>query len=137
MQLATRCLFHSCPFAANHLCLGNASEWIFPLLHLLSMVARACSRAHTLSLSQRKPSACACALNMLWRYLRARRRTAARSVFGTIARFVQYLCVTLWQVANARRGVGIGRCMHSTQVVRAGRSGDEHYDRSLVFRSKM
>lgn len=123
MQLATRCLVHSFPFAANHLCLGNASKWIFSSSSPVYGGTRLVARTRSLFLKESPPllAACACALNMLWCYLRARSRTAARSVFGTIVRFVQYLCDAM---ASSERMPKSGdrpfHAQHTGRFVRAG-----------------
>lgn len=125
MQLATLCLVHSFPFAANHLCLGNASKWI-SFFFISCLWWHALARAHVLS------NMCTCCgVIYVHAGVRLYDRCSDRS-FGSYS-----TCVTLWQVANACRRVGIGLFMHSIQVVRANWSGDEYYDRSVVCRSKM
>lgn len=119
MQLATFRLFRALSSTANHLCLGNASEWrvIFSLLLAFLLfraspvcrVARACLRARSLS----KKSLCFSLHGVIYVHAGVR----LRSVLGTIVRFVQYLCAAM---ASSRRTLGSGdRSFHAQHTGRS------------------
>lgn len=86
------------------------------------MVARAWSRAHALSFSK-KALRFWLLVHVHWTccgviYVHAAERLHDRCSARSFASY--NTCVTLWQVANACRRVGIARFMHSTQVGSCG-----------------
>lgn len=118
MQLATVRLFRALSSTANHLCLGNASEWRVLFSSSLAFllfraspvyrVARACLRARSLKEKS---------LFSLYGVIYVHAGVRLRSVFGTIVRFVQYLCAAM---ASSRRTFGSGdRSLHAYHTGRS------------------